>query len=287
MKLHELSPAPGSTKERKRIGRGAGSGQGKTAGKGHKGQKARAGRGMRPGFEGGQMPLQRRLPKRGFNNIFRKEIVALNVKDLEKKFDNGAVVDTEALRAAGLVKNSFDFEFASTELLMRLNAEDFAVTESLIQSSLSNDFITNEDFSVSYMEDDDCFKLILDEKEVGQCFISVIGHNINRTPNYCISDVYINDAYDRANKLISAENKDNSNTFIVLKFDRFNDSTEWYSEDELDDAIDDETSGLANKLDDARVSIEDLIKKLKDKDNNMSKEELLETLEEIEDALYY
>lgn len=108
MKLHELSPAPGSTKERKRIGRGAGSGQGKTAGKGHKGQKARAGRGMRPGFEGGQMPLQRRLPKRGFNNIFRKEIVALNVKDLEKKFDNGAVVDTEALRAAGLVKNSFD-----------------------------------------------------------------------------------------------------------------------------------------------------------------------------------
>ena len=72
-----------------------------------------------------------------------------------------------------------------------------------------------------------------------------------------------------------------------MKFDRFNDSTEWYSEDELDDAIDDETSGLANKLDDARVSIEDLIKKLKDKDNNMSKEELLETLEEIEDALYY
>ena len=63
---------------------------------------------MRPGFEGGQMPLQRRLPKRGFNNIFRKEIVALNIKDLEKKFDNGAVVDTEALRAAGLVKNSFD-----------------------------------------------------------------------------------------------------------------------------------------------------------------------------------
>ena len=91
--------------------------------------------------------------------------------------------------------NSLDFEFASTELLMRLNAEDFAVTESLIQSSLSNDFITNEDFSVSYMEDDDCFKLILDEKEVGQCFISVIGHNINRTPNYCISDVYINEDY--------------------------------------------------------------------------------------------
>lgn len=100
------------------------------------------------------------------------------------------------------------------------------------------------------------------------------------------SDVYINDAYDRANQLISAENKDNSNTFIVLKFDRFNDSTVWYSEDELDDAIDDENSALTNRLDDAKVNIEQLIKKLKDKDNNMSKEELLDTLEEIEDELY-
>ncbi|MCQ2485513.1 MAG: 50S ribosomal protein L15 [Clostridia bacterium] len=108
MKLHELSPAAGSTKERKRIGRGAGSGQGKTAGKGHKGQKARAGHGMRPGFEGGQMPLQRRLPKRGFNNIFRKVIVAINVADLNAKFDDGAVVDAEALKNAGLVKNYFD-----------------------------------------------------------------------------------------------------------------------------------------------------------------------------------
>lgn len=108
MKLHELSPAAGSTKERKRIGRGAGSGQGKTAGKGHKGQKARAGHGMRPGFEGGQMPLQRRLPKRGFNNIFRKVIVAINVADLNAKFEDGAVVDAEALKNAGLVKNYFD-----------------------------------------------------------------------------------------------------------------------------------------------------------------------------------
>ena len=108
MKLHELSPAAGSTKERKRIGRGAGSGQGKTAGKGHKGQKARAGRGMRAGFEGGQMPLQRRLPKRGFNNIFRKEIVAVNVADLNARFEDGAVVDVESLMQAGLVKNSFD-----------------------------------------------------------------------------------------------------------------------------------------------------------------------------------
>ncbi|MBQ2152963.1 MAG: 50S ribosomal protein L15, partial [Clostridia bacterium] len=88
MKLHELSPAEGSKKEAKRIGRGHGSGWGKTAGKGHKGQKARAGHGMRPGFEGGQMPLQRRLPKRGFNNIFAKNIVTVNVGTLEKKFEN-------------------------------------------------------------------------------------------------------------------------------------------------------------------------------------------------------
>lgn len=107
MKLHELSPAEGSVKEPKRIGRGHGSGQGKTAGKGHKGQKARAGRGMRPGFEGGQMPLQRRIPKRGFNNIFAKNIVAINLGTLES-FESGAVVDTEALVAAGIVKNSFD-----------------------------------------------------------------------------------------------------------------------------------------------------------------------------------
>ncbi|MBQ9673671.1 MAG: 50S ribosomal protein L15 [Ruminococcus sp.] len=108
MKLHELSPVDGSKKDVKRIGRGHGSGWGKTSGKGHKGQKARSGGSIRPGFEGGQMPLQRRVPKRGFNNIFRKKIVAVNIAKLEAKFDNGAVVDTEALRAAGLVKNSFD-----------------------------------------------------------------------------------------------------------------------------------------------------------------------------------
>ena len=108
MKLHELSPAEGSKKSVKRIGRGHGSGWGKTAGKGHKGQKARAGHGMRPGFEGGQMPLQRRLPKRGFNNIFAKDIVTVNVGTLEKKFDNGAVVDIGALIEAGILKNSFD-----------------------------------------------------------------------------------------------------------------------------------------------------------------------------------
>ncbi len=107
MKLYELSPAEGSKKEAKRIGRGHGSGQGKTAGKGHKGQKARAGKGMRVGFEGGQMPLQRRLPKRGFNNIFRKNVVAINVSTLNK-FEDGAVVDIAALTEKGIVKNSFD-----------------------------------------------------------------------------------------------------------------------------------------------------------------------------------
>ena len=107
MKLHELSSVPGSTKEPKRIGRGHGSGQGKTAGKGHKGQKARAGRGMRVGFEGGQMPLQRRIPKRGFNNIFAKNIVTINVGTLEV-FENGAVVDTQALIDSGLVKKCCD-----------------------------------------------------------------------------------------------------------------------------------------------------------------------------------
>ena len=108
MKLHELSPAAGSKKEVKRIGRGPASGQGKTAGKGHKGQKARAGRGMQVGFEGGQMPLQRRLPKRGFVNIFAKNIVTVNVGTLNAKFDDGAVIDVEALKAAGIIKNGFD-----------------------------------------------------------------------------------------------------------------------------------------------------------------------------------
>lgn len=108
MKLHELSPAAGSKKEVKRIGRGAGSGQGKTAGKGHKGQKARAGRGMRPGFEGGQMPLQRRVPKRGFVNIFGKEFSIVNVSALDQSFEDGAVVDIDALIKKGLVKKVLD-----------------------------------------------------------------------------------------------------------------------------------------------------------------------------------
>jgi large subunit ribosomal protein L15 len=107
MKLHELSPAAGSKKDVKRIGRGAASGQGKTAGKGHKGQKARAGRGMQVGFEGGQMPLQRRLPKRGFNNIFAKEIATVNVSALNA-FEDGAVVDLEALLAKKIIRKELD-----------------------------------------------------------------------------------------------------------------------------------------------------------------------------------
>ena len=105
MKMHELSPAFGSTKEAKRIGRGHGSGNGKTAGKGHKGQKARAGHGMRPGFEGGQMPLQRRVPKRGFNNIFAEDWAAINVSALEV-FEDGAVVDAAALTEKGIIKKA-------------------------------------------------------------------------------------------------------------------------------------------------------------------------------------
>lgn len=105
MKMHELSPAFGSTKEAKRIGRGHGSGNGKTAGKGHKGQKARSGHGMRPGFEGGQMPLQRRIPKRGFNNIFAEEWAAINLSALEV-FEDGATVDAAALADKGIVKKA-------------------------------------------------------------------------------------------------------------------------------------------------------------------------------------
>ena len=107
MNLHELSPAEGAKKGSKRIGRGHGSGWGKTAGKGHKGQKARSGGSIRPGFEGGQMPLQRRIPKRGFNNIFAKNIVAINVSALEA-FDDGAEVTTEAIIEKGIVKDACD-----------------------------------------------------------------------------------------------------------------------------------------------------------------------------------
>lgn len=107
MRLHELSPMPGSTKEVKRIGRGHGSGQGKTAGKGHKGQNARSGGGVRPGFEGGQMPLYRRLPKRGFTNIFAKEYTEVKLSQLNV-FEDGAEVTAEALKEAKIIKKIND-----------------------------------------------------------------------------------------------------------------------------------------------------------------------------------
>lgn len=104
MKLHELSPAEGAAKDVKRIGRGHGSGHGKTAGKGHKGQWARSGGGVKPGFEGGQTKLAMRIPKRGFKNIFATEYVTVNIADLEDRFEGGAQIDVEALEAAGLIK---------------------------------------------------------------------------------------------------------------------------------------------------------------------------------------
>ena len=107
MKLFELQPSEGSTKSRKRLGRGHGSGLGKTSGRGHKGQKARSGGGVRIGFEGGQMPIYRRLPKRGFTNIFAKEYVEVKISDLNK-FDNGATVDAHALKEAGIIKKTCD-----------------------------------------------------------------------------------------------------------------------------------------------------------------------------------
>lgn len=100
--LSNLSPAPGSTKQKKRLGRGQGSGHGKTAGRGHKGFKARSGSGVKPGFEGGQMPLHRRLPKRGFNNIFKKSFGIVNVQDLER-FEDGTKIDLQTLIESGLL----------------------------------------------------------------------------------------------------------------------------------------------------------------------------------------
>lgn len=107
MRLHELSPIPGSKRERKRVGRGTSSGHGKTSGRGHKGQKARSGGGVRPGFEGGQNPLIRRVPKRGFTNIFRKDYAIVNVAALNH-FAPGSVVDPEQLIERGLIKQVKD-----------------------------------------------------------------------------------------------------------------------------------------------------------------------------------
>ena len=105
MKLHDLRPPEGSRKKRRRVGRGEGSGSGKTAGRGTKGQNSRSGGGVSVGFEGGQMPLQRRIPKRGFTNIFKKKYEIINVKDL-RNFASGETIDREKLREAGLIKKS-------------------------------------------------------------------------------------------------------------------------------------------------------------------------------------
>lgn len=109
MRLHTLSPNPGAKHRRKRLGQGESSGKGKTSGKGHKGQKARSGGSIRPGFEGGQMPLFRRLPKRGFNNAAFKTVYGIvNLDDLEKRFDEGASVNEAALREHGLIRGKVD-----------------------------------------------------------------------------------------------------------------------------------------------------------------------------------
>jgi large subunit ribosomal protein L15 len=118
MKLHELKPAEGSRKERKRLGRGIGSGQGKTAGKGHKGQNARSGGGVRIGFEGGQTPLYRRLPKRGFTNVSRKEYAIVNL-DALNRFEEGTEVTPELLIETGVVSN----EKAGIKILAKGNVE--------------------------------------------------------------------------------------------------------------------------------------------------------------------
>ena len=134
MKLHELAPAAGSTTAAKRLGRGVGSGLGKTSGKGHKGAKARSGGGKRPGFEGGQMPLYRRVPKKGFTNIFGTEYAEVNVGQLEV-FNDGVVVNAELLKAAGIIKKTMDGVkiLGTGELTKKLTVEAAKFTESAKQ----------------------------------------------------------------------------------------------------------------------------------------------------------
>ncbi|MCI6378083.1 MAG: 50S ribosomal protein L15 [Clostridiales bacterium] len=134
MKLHELGPAAGSTTAPKRLGRGVGSGLGKTSGKGHKGAKARSGGGKRPGFEGGQMPLYRRVPKKGFTNIFRVEYATVNVGQLEV-FTEDTVVNAELLKAAGIIKKTLGGVkiLGNGELTKKLTVEAAKFTDSAKQ----------------------------------------------------------------------------------------------------------------------------------------------------------
>ena len=134
MKLHELQPAVGSTTASKRLGRGSGSGLGKTSGKGHKGAKARSGGGKRPGFEGGQMPLYRRVPKKGFTNIFRTEYATVNVERLEI-FADGDVVTVESLMNAGIINKTLDGVkiLGGGELTKKLTVKADKFTESAKQ----------------------------------------------------------------------------------------------------------------------------------------------------------
>ena len=133
MKLHELQPAPGSKTSPKRLGRGIGSGLGKTSGKGHKGQKARAGGGKGPSFEGGQTPLQRRLPKRGFTNVFAKEYAEVNLAQLNR-FEDGTEVTPEMLHDNGVVKNLKDGVkiLGQGELTKRLTVKAHGFTKSAV-----------------------------------------------------------------------------------------------------------------------------------------------------------
>ena len=132
MRLNTIKPAEGATHYSKRVGRGIGSGLGKTCGRGHKGQKSRAGGFHKVGFEGGQMPLQRRVPKRGFNNIFRTEYATVNVAALEERFDANAVVDAESLKACGLIKKELDGikVLGNGDLTKALTVKVSAVSES-------------------------------------------------------------------------------------------------------------------------------------------------------------
>jgi large subunit ribosomal protein L15 len=139
MKLNELSPPKGSRRPRKRVGRGVGSGKGKTAGRGTKGYNSRSGGGVRPGFEGGQMPLHRRLPKRGFTNIFKKKIAVINIRDLSK-FESGSIVDEAALVRVGLVKGRRDgikllgHGEIETPMTIKINMLSKSAKEKIIQA---------------------------------------------------------------------------------------------------------------------------------------------------------